>query len=60
MIEKITIERFKNIEKIEIPLDNITVLVGANNSGKSSILQSLQFAVSIAQTTSLEEFHNIR
>jgi energy-coupling factor transporter ATP-binding protein EcfA2 len=56
MIEKITIERFKNIKKIELTLDNINVLVGANNSGKSSILQSIQFAVSIAQTTSLEEF----
>jgi len=56
MIEKITIERFKNIKKIELDLDNINVLVGSNNSGKSSILQSIQFAVSIAQTTSLEEF----
>jgi len=56
MIEKIIIERFKNIKKIELDLDNINVLVGSNNSGKSSILQSIQFAVSIAQTTSLEEF----
>ena len=56
MIEKITIERFKNITKIELPLDNINILVGANNAGKSSILQSIQFAVSIAQTTSLDEF----
>lgn len=56
MIESITIERFKNIEKIELPLDNINILVGANNAGKSSILQSIQFAISIAQTTSLDEF----
>lgn len=56
MIETITIERFKNIEKIELPLDNINILVGANNAGKSSILQSIQFAISIAQTTSLDEF----
>lgn len=56
MIEKITIERFKNINKIELSLGNINVLVGSNNSGKSSILQGIQFAVSIAQTTSLEEF----
>lgn len=56
MIETITIERFKNIEKIELPLDKINILVGANNAGKSSILQSIQFAISIAQTTSLDEF----
>lgn len=56
MIESITIERFKNIKKIELKLENINILVGSNNAGKSSILQSIQFAVAIAQTTSLEEF----
>ncbi|MGV8830257.1 MAG: ATP-dependent nuclease [Breznakibacter sp.] len=60
MIEKIVIERFKNITRIDLDLDNINVLVGANNSGKSSILQSIQFAISIAQTTSLEEFKNAK
>ncbi len=60
MIEKITIKRFKNINQIELNLDSINVLVGSNNSGKSSILQSIQFAVSIAQTTSLEEFRNTK
>jgi len=54
MIEKITIKRFKNIDNSEINLDRIHLLVGANNSGKSSILQAIQFAVSVAQTTSYE------
>jgi AAA15 family ATPase/GTPase len=56
MIEQIIIERFKNIAKIVLPLENINILVGANNAGKSSILQGIQFAVSIAQTTSLDDF----
>lgn len=56
MLESIIIERFKNIKKIELPLENINILVGSNNAGKSSILQSIQFAVAIAQTTSLDEF----
>ncbi|MCF1715385.1 AAA family ATPase [Flavihumibacter sp. RY-1] len=60
MIEEIKIERFKNIESITIPLDKITVLVGANNSGKSSILQGVQVAVSIAQTTSFDEFKSVK
>jgi len=60
MIEKITIERFKNIKKIELPLENINILVGSNNAGKSSILQSIQFAVAIAQTTSLDEFRGTK
>lgn len=56
MIEKINIQRFKNIEDLELNLANINVLVGGNNAGKSSILQALQFSISIAQTTSLAEF----
>lgn len=56
MIDKIEISRFKNIEELELRLDNINVLVGGNNAGKSSILQAIQFSISIAQTTSLAEF----
>lgn len=46
------IERFKNILEIDIDFKGINLLIGANNSGKSSILQAIQFAVSIAQSTS--------
>ena len=60
MIEKIEISRFKNIEELELRLDNINVLVGGNNAGKSSILQAIQFSISIAQTTSLAEFRRTR
>ncbi len=54
MIEKIRIKNFKNIQTLEIYLDSVNVLVGSNNAGKSSILQAIQFAVSIAQTSTLE------
>lgn len=54
MIEKIRIRNFKNITDLEIELDPVNVLVGANNAGKSSILQAIQFAVSVAQTTTME------
>lgn len=36
----------------------MNVIVGSNNAGKSSILQAIQFAISAAQTTTLEP--NIR
>ena len=51
MISEIQIERFKSIENIALSLDKINVLLGPNNSGKSSVLQAIQFAVSICQTT---------
>jgi hypothetical protein len=52
-LTSVAIRRFKRIEQIEIPLDDVTLLIGANNSGKSSILQAIHFAVSIAQTARL-------
>ncbi|HEM8822911.1 TPA: AAA family ATPase [Raoultella planticola] len=51
MLSNIKIERFKNIVEIDIDLKGINLLIGANNSGKSSVLQAMQFAVSIAQST---------
>jgi AAA15 family ATPase/GTPase len=50
MLSKISIQRFKNLNSLDLPLSNVNVVVGSNNSGKSSILQAIQFAVSIAQT----------
>lgn len=50
MLNKITVLRFKNIREVVLPLDRINVVVGSNNSGKSSLLQGIQFAVSAAQT----------
>lgn len=52
---KIRIQKFKQLDNIEIELVNITLLVGGNNAGKSSILQAIQFGVSIAQVTTLQE-----
>jgi ABC-type multidrug transport system ATPase subunit len=52
-LKSVAIRRFKRIEQIEIPLGDVTLLIGANNSGKSSILQAIHFAVSIAQTARL-------
>ena len=53
MISKIRIERFKNIIDLTLELSNINLLVGANNAGKSSIRQAIQFAVAVAQTTGI-------
>ena len=53
MVRQIIIERFKSIESATLDLGKINVLVGANNSGKSSVLQALQFTTSVAQTAKL-------
>ncbi len=50
MLSSITLRRFKNLEEVTIPLRRIKVMVGTNNSGKSSVLQGVAFGVSVAQT----------
>lgn len=52
-IASVAIRRFKRLENVEIKLGDTTLLIGANNSGKSSILQAIHFAVSIAQSARL-------
>lgn len=52
-ISTVQIRRFKGLESIDVPLGDVTLLIGANNAGKSSVLQALHFAVSIAQTARL-------
>ena len=49
-ILRVQIERFKNIDSATFNLDRLNVLVGANNSGKSSVIQALHFAVGLLQT----------
>lgn len=51
---KITIERFKNIQSFECTAQGIVLLIGGNNAGKSSVLQAIQFGVSVAQTSSMQ------
>jgi len=41
MITKLKIDNFKSLRNVELPLGKITVLTGANNSGKSSFIYSL-------------------
>ncbi|MDO9326433.1 MAG: AAA family ATPase [Methanoregula sp.] len=41
MLKKITLENFKAFKKVEIEVKPITILIGPNNGGKTSILQSI-------------------
>lgn len=51
---ELTVEKFKNIERIQLSVTGLSLLVGGNNAGKTSVLQAIQFGVSVAQTSSLQ------
>ncbi|MDH4239561.1 MAG: AAA family ATPase [Phycisphaerae bacterium] len=55
-LRTVHIKRFKNIEDAPFDLDKINVIVGANNSGKSSILQAIHFAIGTIQSMNLQGF----
>lgn len=42
-LERVVIEDFKSIKKLNITLHDLTCLVGKNESGKSSILEAISF-----------------
>lgn len=52
MLTKIHVENYKGFKEAEIPIKPITILLGANSSGKSSILQLLLLLQQTAEETS--------
>lgn len=51
---RIQVKKFKKINDVTIDLAPINIFIGANNSGKSSFIQGIQFAVSSCQTLGLK------
>lgn len=58
-LTKLVLEKFKKVDKVEIDLSlsPLNVLVGGNNSGKSSVLQGIHFSI-IAAIASREAGKN--
>ena len=44
VLERIRVEGFKRVQDVSLSLANVNILVGANGSGKSSVLQALHLA----------------
>ena len=43
MIKNVLIENFKSLQKFQIPLERLNVFIGPNGTGKSNIINSLEF-----------------
>lgn len=49
MVRKVEIENFKSIQKLDFELGRVNVIIGANGSGKSNILEAIAFASCAAE-----------
>src|SRR5215469_6207066 len=44
-IKTVRVADFRSLTNVELELSDLTVLVGANNAGKTSLLDAIQFAI---------------
>jgi hypothetical protein len=54
-LTSISVKRFKGITEAACDVGSINVLIGANNSGKSSLAQLLHFGISVLQAIELAD-----
>ena len=47
LIDTVRIRNFRSLRNVEIKLSPLTLLVGANNSGKTSFLKAMQLAIGV-------------
>ncbi len=56
----LTIERFKRIERVDFNLNDVNILIGGNNSGKSTIIQAVHFAFTLLQSLHIADKWPVR
>ncbi len=56
LIKTVRIARFRGLENIEVSLEQVTILTGMNNSGKTSFLKAIQLALGNRQFVSQDDF----
>ena len=44
-LKEITIKNFRGIRSLNLPLDGLTVLIGENNTGKSTVLEAIRLVL---------------
>jgi len=60
-LDSLRIERFRQIKELSIPeVGHVNLIVGGNNSGKSTVLEALRFFAGRAAPTLLEELLSLR
>ncbi len=58
MLTAITLENFKSYRQATLPLSALTVLIGANASGKSNVIEALRLLAWLAQSQKLSSIQS--
>jgi putative ATP-dependent endonuclease of OLD family len=59
LVEKVRISNFRSLKNIEINLAPLTLLVGANNAGKTSLLKAINLCLGVDRRHILKEDFNL-
>ena len=49
-LQSVRVQRFKRVKDATFDVEDLNILVGGNNSGKSTIVQALHFGIALLQT----------
>lgn len=49
-LRSVRVQRFKRVKDVTFEVKDLNILVGGNNSGKSTIVQALHFGIALLQT----------
>lgn len=53
ILKSVTVERFKRVDSVSFDLSNVNVLIGGNNSGKSTLIQAIHFGFTLFQSLTI-------
>jgi len=59
MLSKLTIENFRCFQRSTIPLKQLAIVVGANNAGKSTVIEALRLVSLVANRLGRLPFHPV-
>jgi putative ATP-dependent endonuclease of OLD family len=54
-VVEVRIRNFRSLRQVDVELDNLTVLIGENNSGKTSFLEALHIAIGLGRRNILRD-----
>ncbi|AUB54928.1 hypothetical protein BK007_02090 [Methanobacterium subterraneum] len=55
-LRHVIVKNFRSLKNIDLPIDDNTILIGENNSGKTALLEALRIALSWGQRGSRYQF----